>query len=191
LIGWCEEAYRVAGIPCAFKLTGASEPDGLDEVLAARGYRRESETLVQQLPGIGQTTPHDAIELTDRPDGGWLATWEQLSGRGRQVSLQAALLEAIQAPAIYALAEVDGAPVGCARAVLSGDRLWLFDLTVAPEQRGQGLGRAFVESRLAWGVARGARSAFLQVMAENRSARRLQARLGFTESYRYWYRVRT
>ena len=38
-------------------------------------------------------------------------------------------------------------------------------------------------------LSRGARLAFLQVMANNEPALALQRKYGFSESYRYWYRV--
>ena len=87
------------------------------------------------------------------------------------------------------IARTDGQSVGCARAVVSGSIMGLFDLMVDPEHRGQGFGRGLLEARLNWGFEQGARLAYLQVMANNEPALTLQRKYGFSESYRYWYRV--
>jgi ribosomal protein S18 acetylase RimI-like enzyme len=65
----------------------------------------------------------------------------------------------------------------------------LFEIGTLPSRRRRGLATAVVERLLAWGERQGARAAYLQVMGVNAPARALYARLGFTEAYRYWYRV--
>ncbi len=99
------------------------------------------------------------------------------------------MLNAISTPSAYVVARSDGQSVGCARAVVSGSIMGLFDLMVDPEHRGQGFGRGLLEARLNWGFEQGARLAYLQVMANNEPALTLQRKYGFSESYRYWYRV--
>jgi N-acetylglutamate synthase len=55
--------------------------------------------------------------------------------------------------------------------------------------RRRGYGHALVRGMLGWAAERGARHAYLQVVAANTPARRLYAGLGFREVYRYWYRI--
>jgi ribosomal protein S18 acetylase RimI-like enzyme len=73
--------------------------------------------------------------------------------------------------------------------VRDGDLVGLFDLGVAPALRGRGHGGRLLAGMLRWGLARGARRAYLQVLATN-PAIRLYERAGFREAYRYWYRAR-
>jgi ribosomal protein S18 acetylase RimI-like enzyme len=77
-----------------------------------------------------------------------------------------------------------------ALAVRDGPLLGLFDLGVEPALRGRGHGRRLLDGLLRWGIERGARCAYLQVLATN-PAIRLYERTGFREVYRYGYRVRT
>ena len=79
------------------------------------------------------------------------------------------MLNAIPTPSAYVIARTDGKSVGCARAVVSGSIMGLFDLLVDPKHRGQGFGRGLLEARLNWGFEQGARLAYLQVMANNAS----------------------
>jgi ribosomal protein S18 acetylase RimI-like enzyme len=65
----------------------------------------------------------------------------------------------------------------------------LFDIVVAPELRGIGLGRRVLTSLMAWGREQGAHSAYLQVREDNAVARALYDSLGFSRAYRYTHRV--
>ena len=67
--------------------------------------------------------------------------------------------------------------------------LGLYDIVVAPDLRGIGLGRRIVHSLIGWGRTKGAETVYLQVRAENEIARSLYDTLGFTFAYRYTHRV--
>jgi ribosomal protein S18 acetylase RimI-like enzyme len=85
---------------------------------------------------------------------------------------------------------VDGAEtVACGLGVLEGPYIGLFDIVTHPARRGQGLGTKLIHNILSWARARGAQTAYLQVMLENGPALRLYDKLGFKELYQYWYRV--
>ncbi len=60
-------------------------------------------------------------------------------------------------------------------------------LQVQPDHRRGGLGRALMNALLEWGAEQGARTAYLQVLADNEPAMRLYERLGFREHHRYRY----
>jgi N-acetylglutamate synthase len=47
-----------------------------------------------------------------------------------------------------------------------------------------------VRELLGWGLDRGARRAYLQVVKSNVSAAALYRKLGFADAYQYWYRIR-
>ncbi len=64
----------------------------------------------------------------------------------------------------------------------------IFNIFTLPEHRGQGCGTAITQALLKWAQTEGARTAFLQVVAENSSAIKVYARFGFIAAYRYHYR---
>lgn len=189
-IGYCEELFHRHGLPVVFKLTAESRPAGLDATLAARGYDRLDETAVQVLdladyrpPGAG------GFPGFDRPALEWIEAFASLSRLSQdQRQILGRMLGNIKNEAFYALIDLDGRPVGCGLAVLEDGWVGLFDIVVAEEYRGRGLGRQIVQAILSWGKTRGAVHAYLQVVAGNEPAWRLYQKIGFRESYRYWYR---
>ena len=83
------------------------------------------------------------------------------------------------------LARDAGTPVGVAVLRLSpslwsrGQELYLAELYVVPERRGQGFGRALITRALEAGRDRGADYAFLVTSEEDRAAQRLYEAAGF------------
>ena len=65
----------------------------------------------------------------------------------------------------------------------------LFDIVTDATYRNRGYGFQLVSDMLAWEKERGAQAAYLQVMLNNPPALRLYSKLGFKESYPYWYRI--
>jgi ribosomal protein S18 acetylase RimI-like enzyme len=65
----------------------------------------------------------------------------------------------------------------------------LYDVFTAPTARGRGLARSLCRHLLAEAAGRGARTAYLQVEADNDVARAVYRRLGFIEAYAYHYRA--
>ncbi|MFO7694782.1 MAG: ribosomal protein S18-alanine N-acetyltransferase [Vicinamibacterales bacterium] len=75
-----------------------------------------------------------------------------------------------------------GTPVAgyCSYRLVAGE-LQINNVAVRPDQRGQGAGRALIESALEHGRLAGARTALLEVRRSNAAARRLYAGLGFVQ----------
>lgn len=62
------------------------------------------------------------------------------------------------------------------------DALYVYDIEIAPEHRGRGLGRSAMEAAEAWARCRGDAAIGLSVSAANVAARRLYASLGYRET---------
>lgn len=82
--------------------------------------------------------------------------------------------------------EVTG-PKAVTLCVHDNDMAGISQVVVAADARRQGIGRQIVSASLRWARLRGARQAWLQVMAENQPAIALYQAMGFTVSYDYCY----
>lgn len=186
----CEARYADHGLPAIFRITPFSLPSDLDERLAARGYRRFDATHVQmrdlaEAADIGSTQ----LPLVEMALDTWLETYAALAGR--PVSpWQRAIVNAILPPRYLACMEVEGYPVACGMAVTEPPYVGLFSLITHPDLRRRGYGQALVKKLLAWGKEKDAKCAYLQVQEKNAPARALYTKLGFRDTYVYWYRAR-
>ena len=184
----CEREYAARGLPPIFRLTPFA-PAGLDPLLARRGYRVLDPTLVlrRQLAGFRCADLADGSLAELAPDE-WLAEFHRLKGTASNPAHRA-MLQAIPAVCFRAALMVAGGVATCGLGVLEDGLLGVFDLVTDPEQRRQGHGTRVVGGLLAWALGLGGHEAYLQVMESNEPARRIYAKLGFEEAYRYWYRV--
>jgi ribosomal protein S18 acetylase RimI-like enzyme len=87
--------------------------------------------------------------------------------------------------------DAGGQPVAFGLGVVERGHVGLFDIVSDPQRRRAGHGRRLVEGLMAWGRARGASRAYLQVVAGNARAIALYDSLGFREVYRHCYRAAT
>ena len=194
-IATCERLYNHKKIPLLFKMTAAAEPHDLDQLLEARGYTAFNHTSVQTRELTTTQTPtveDDAdVEWWDHAADLWLDTFFLLRETpGKHHPTLRGLLANLVVPAHYVVIHKEGRKVACGMAVAQGEYVGLFDLTTHVHHRRQGIGTRLVDVLMNWGAHRGARLAYLQVMLANENALSLYQRLGFVESYRYWYRRR-
>jgi ribosomal protein S18 acetylase RimI-like enzyme len=187
-IEFCEAFYRERAAPPLFKLTAASLPPTLDDVLAKRGYVIDAPTAVHAAPIRPAPAPGDVI-IHEAPGPAWIQANARLGGHAAGwTDLFEDLVDRIRLPAAYA-AIGDDHIAGNGMAVLDADYLVLFEIVTDPAKRRQGLARRIVTALLGWGAANGATTALLQVMTDNLPALRLYEGFGFSEAYRYWYRL--
>ena len=191
-IPFCEGIYQENRLDVVYKLTSASCPANLDEILEARGYLKESPTSVQLLDlGSRQVEFAREVEIQETLTDRWLNAFCRMSAvdERRRKSLQQILLDILPQRCFAALV-VDAEVIAAGLGVLQSGYIGLFDIVVDGEFRGRGYGRQVVESILSWGKQHGAQHSYLQVMLDNLPALHLYSRIGFTEQYQYWYRVK-
>jgi N-acetylglutamate synthase len=184
-----EAPYRSRGLPAVWRLTPLA-PDGADGVLASAGYRLIDRSLVQQAPIDDRFALDSEVRIDPEPSAQWLAGFAELSPVAPvHRTTMARMLRSIAAPVGFARVEDLGEPIAFALGVVEDDHVGLFDVLVAPRARRRGLARRLTQSIGAWGRDRGARFAYLQVVATNTAALALYADLGFHTVYSYAYRV--
>ncbi|MBS0549231.1 MAG: GNAT family N-acetyltransferase [Proteobacteria bacterium] len=184
-----EAPYLVAGQPPVWRLTPLA-PANADADLAAAGYRRIDESLVQQAPLDGRYAMDPEVRIDAAPSPAWLAGFAELSPVApKHRDTMARMLRSIAAPVAFAsVADAEG-PLAFALGVAEGEHVGLFDVLVAPRARRRGLARRLTASIGAWGRTQGATTIYLQVVATNDAALPLYASLGFETVYSYAYRV--
>lgn len=185
--------YARHGLPAVFRLSPLAPPEA-DRELAAAGYQHFEPSLVLHRPlGTAPGPADPTVRLAPSPTVEWMEGFAAANGVApHHRGLHHITLEAIAQPAVFAtLTTAQGQAAGYGLAVLERGAVGLYDIAVAPAQRGCGRGRSLVQALLHWGASAGATSAYLQVREHNAVALRLYESLGFGTAYGYHYRVPT
>ncbi|MFC4562550.1 GNAT family N-acetyltransferase [Nocardiopsis mangrovi] len=174
-----------------FQITPTVCPDGLDTVLADRGYRRERTVSLQAAPvaRVAANAPAGAIEIRidDHPARAWFETAHALHGGDPCAAWH--MLDRVDRPCAFARAVVGDDVVAVGRAVADSGWAGVFGMATAPEARGRGAGREVLTALAGWAATQGADRMYLQVERDNLPAVRLYERAGFGEIHRYHYRT--
>lgn len=182
--------FRRYGRPLVFRQSPLA-PQPLIAHLDSRGWSHFGESIVftADLPALDLSRAIDRIPIRD------VARYinASLLVHGRPADLRQGLtevLESIVPPAGMFVQEAPGeAPIAVTLAIHDNDLAGILDVAVAPAMRREGIARALVASALRYTLHRGARTAWLQVEADNAGGLALYRQLGFAEAYRYVYRA--
>jgi ribosomal protein S18 acetylase RimI-like enzyme len=187
-----EQFYRERGQPARFQITPISQPEGLDDALAARGYERYAPVQVQTA-SASQVASTTGSDREVRIETGPFDEWFEISGRrgrfrGEDSETYRRLLLRAGPRAAFALARSEGAAVGVGLAVASGDWAGIFSMLTLPDARRRGVGASVLRALARWAAAAGTRRLYLQVEQDNPAAIALYAGAGFSTAYHYHYR---
>jgi N-acetylglutamate synthase len=183
-----EQAYGARGLPSCFQLREGQTVDGLESLLAGRGYQPEHPALVLAGP-LPDARPDDRISHRQRPSREWLETWLAVSRRAEPdaLGLSRALLDCVSRPRTFALLHEGGHAVAAALGTLSPGWLGLSCLAVREDARRRGLARAVLGALAAWARDRGAARLWLEVEQDNAPALELYRDLGLERVGGYSY----
>ncbi|RZI59091.1 MAG: GNAT family N-acetyltransferase [Rubrivivax sp.] len=199
----CRGSFEQAGLPLILRLTPFSQPADLDDQLAARGWARFDPADVMVLPSLASFNDTDGIEplspsayarLIGQLRGSSVDEIEGHARRLEQASVPHQAFQMTRNGVLLACGQVaidpdpGGGSAGEHVGAPAGGMAGLFDIFTPQDQRGRGHGFKLCAALLAEARRQGARSAYLQVGADNAAAQRLYARLGFLQAYRYHYR---
>ncbi len=188
------EVFDQAGLPLVVRLTRFTQPPGLEQELAALAYTELDDTRVLVCHPLPPRAPRGLPPGTQ-----WVqldaATYAQAVGllRGSPPEQRAAHAERLAMSPVpyfgYAIQrDADAQVLACGQFAREADLVGLYDVFTRPEHRGQGLARLLCERLLTLAMSQGAKTAYLQVEADNAPARHVYAGLGFVEGYAYHYR---
>jgi ribosomal protein S18 acetylase RimI-like enzyme len=189
-----EEFYAGHGVAARFQISPGACPEGLDTLLAERGYRRECLMSLQAASIASVLEQARAastlrVRVDDRPTRAWFEVWQSVHGHGGDSRAEWDLLDRVTRPCAYASAMIGDDAVAVGRAVADTGWAGVFGMATLPEARGKGLARNVLAALADWAGAHQADRVYLQVERENIPALRLYERMGFGEICGYHYRI--
>ncbi len=196
LMQMSESWFYPRGLPSILRVIAAGtgcEPHAsrLDRFLARAGYQQAAITLVmtRQVTRLAQIQSVSCEELSLT---GWLQAWYRIRSQSLDdFNTHLQMLSLITEPHCFVVArDASGIARASALGVLSDGLLGIYGVATQSESRRQGLAVALLIQLINWASSHGARSAYLQVELANRPAIDLYRKLGFQETYRYWYRYK-
>lgn len=191
-----ESWYAARRQPVIFQLTRRVENAALETFLDARGYSRQSETIIMtaapHLPGSANAAPAPPglrVDVADAASDEWLDLWWRVDGRGGAAEKDVARRILAGATSLYATARNDaGEVVGTGRLTIVDGRAGVYGMATHPDFRRQGVAAAVLSELQRQATAGGATAVWLMVTAANTGAQALYEAAGFAEAGRYHYR---
>ncbi|WP_434752849.1 GNAT family N-acetyltransferase [Paenibacillus amylolyticus] len=188
----CERIYTSNQLNTIFKITPFVQPAELDQLLQDKGYVVVDRTLVQLRNLEDLKAPeHLAVHINEQLTDEWLKHFCRLNAVNEDSQdTMTQMLFNVRAKTGFITLSVDGLVAACGLGVVERGCIGLHDIITDPSYRNRGLAEQMILHLLHWGKRHGAVSSYLQVVENNAPARRLYAKLGFTDAYSYWYRVK-
>lgn len=188
----CERMYAANGLPTIFKITPFVLPVHLDEALEAAGYAKVEPTSVRTVAlDLVREPSLSSVTITEEVSSEWLDHYQRIGGvAAKNRSVLERMLSNIRSPKALITLHSGGEAVSCGLGVIEREYIGLYDIVTDPGRRNQGLAEQMILNLLAWGKRSGARHSYLAVVASNAPADKLYSKIGFTEAYSYWYRVK-
>lgn len=188
-----EKFYAGHSAAARFQISPGVCPEGLDTVLAERGYRRHSLMSLQvaSIARVLEQAPTGSlrVRLDDRPTRAWFEVWHAVHGHGGDSRPEWDMLDRVERPCAFACAMIGEDVVAVGRAVADTGWAGVFGMATLPEARGKGAARNVLAGLAHWTGAHEADRMYLQVERDNIPALRLYARTGFSETCGYHYRT--
>jgi GNAT superfamily N-acetyltransferase len=188
--GW----YGARGLPARIQLPDPGQVLRLPSLLDERGWSPSppSHVMTGEAGAVLRGSRRDMadVHMHDAPDDAWLACYRQDTPDRSTDGLPAAAVALLRNhdSAVFASVRDGDRCIAIARAAVDDRWAGLYCVEVDPERRGEGLGTTVSLAALRWSVAQGARRVYLQVVADNKPAVDLYARLGFAVHHDYVYR---
>ncbi len=175
----------------AFHITNAPIAPALEAFHMANASASPTPEALSANAKASFSSPPGLI-LQDRVDNDWLDGLFRLKRMADPVHhrIVPAMYAAIPMNEVAARIERDGRVIATGLGILDRGHIGIYAIHVSEDHRRQGLARAVVLALLAEGERRGAKRAYLQVVADNAPAKNLYRSLGFRRAYGCHFRVK-
>ncbi len=192
-----EAYYAAENQPARYQICPAALPQGLDDVLEARGYRVDAPTAVQvaQVENVLEASQayarvfENETRISEKLSMDWVAAYCEVQGAPEsEAGHRRSALGLVERPSIYVQIDLDDKPVAVGRGVLDDQWLGIFSMATHERYRRRGLATAVIHALSGWGQGKGVKNLYLQVMDVNTGALALYSNLGFETLYHYHYR---
>jgi len=188
-----ERWYRARGLrPCIVVPHALPWPGGdpLEDLLVARGWPlRDGPGIVMTAASapVAALVPDAEVVITPEADDAWCAGYHYRGGPVHPMA--ASLLMSAPFQRFAAVPAGDGTVAAIGRVAVAEGWAGLTAMEVAPAHRRRGLATAIIGALARVAVDEGATNFYIQVDETNTGGRALYRRCGFTDRYRYHYRL--
>jgi ribosomal protein S18 acetylase RimI-like enzyme len=191
VVDYVIEMYKEKNTQPAFKMSPASQPRGLDELLEKKGFVKRMVTYVQTvaIQELSCLDPHLPVDLFKVNSESLNVLMHQSEREKKEIEGRKGIINRIEGAKNIARVMMHGKIAGVGLGVVHKDWLGLFSIRTMPEFRRRGVAWSVNCALAKWGEDLGGNRAFLQVEAENRPALDLYKAMGFETLYTYWYRI--
>ncbi len=188
----CEKIYSNNNLRTTFKITPFVKPENLDDILEEKAYSLIDGTSVQtmDLAGIIEPTLH-SIKLDANINDEWINNFCRLNNveeKNKDTMVQ--MLSNIATQKCFISLYYQGNVRACGLGVIEREYVGLYDIVTDINFRNRGFGEQLILNLLKWGKENGAKYSYLSVLLNNGPALRLYSKIGYSETYKYWYRVK-
>ncbi|MFM2397946.1 MAG: hypothetical protein RL341_103 [Pseudomonadota bacterium] len=213
-LDYVRQLFAQHKLPAIIRITPFAQPAGLDAQLAAQGWQQFEDTRVMtaDLAGLQGSQGDSAVSMrllgpnaletrinsalaTFKLERPTVTAFADIVGtlRGSPAEQRRAHAQRLAASPVpfepFALNDARGVAVACGQIAREGTLVGVYDVFVREDARGKGIAAALTAAMLRHAIAQGARTAYLQVDANNTAARSVYTKLGFADAYGYWYRA--
>ncbi|MDI6407987.1 GNAT family N-acetyltransferase [Streptomyces albus] len=196
-----EEFYTARGLTPAVQVSPALHHIGLDERLAALGWRQEAAihvmtapaaTVATAEPAAGKAAGKWAVRCDDGLTPAWLTAFGELDGQDDSRTLVDSVVSRIALPLACVTVRAEDGRLAGTGLFVGGDARWagVYCMVTHPAFRRRGVAAAVLRTGARWAREQHIPGLYLQVSRTNNAARALYARAGFTHAYSYHYRLR-
>jgi len=193
----CEKIYATNGLSPAYKITPFVKPENLDAILAEKGYSMVDfngnpyiSVQTMELEGIIEPTLH-SVRIDEKVNDEWLTHVCRLNdGEEKYKDTMVQMLSNIVTKKCLLSLYHNEDVVACGLGVIEREYIGLYNIVTDSRFRNQGFGLQLLLNLLKWGKENGAKHSYLTVLLNNEPALKLYNNIGFSEVYRYWYRVK-